>query len=64
MKIYLSFLPSSHHLQGNFHSSELSEDVLLYPAEPERRQWVTKYQQCTVSVLNAELDIGLHLMSL
>lgn len=36
MKIYLSFLPSSHSLQGNFHSSELLEDVLLYPAELEQ----------------------------
>lgn len=36
MEIYLPFLSSSHPLQGNFHSSELSEDVLLHPAEPEQ----------------------------
>ena len=37
MKIHLPFLLSSHPLQGNFHSSELWEDVLLHPAEPEQK---------------------------
>lgn len=41
-KIHLSFLPS-HPLQGEFPLYGLSEDVLLFPAEPEQETMVITY---------------------